>query len=72
MTLLYDIYGYNFITGSVTEAVTSQWQWYIVIILLALAVLIIVILVIVIYIRKRNAQKNKISTSQEHLNNGGM
>ena len=56
-----------------TDPPTTVLDWWVIllIILLILAIILIIVLVIVI-IRKRNALKNKVSTSQENLANAGM
>ena len=56
-----------------TDPPTTGLDWWVIllIILLILAIILIIVLVIVI-IRKRNALKNKVSTSQENLANAGM
>lgn len=62
------------VVGGGTTTVKSligSWEWYILIIILGVLVIVIIILAIVIYIRKRNAEKNKISASQEHLAKDG-
>lgn len=56
-----------------TVSPDEAWAWYVYLFLalFVVTVIIIVIIIVVLCIRKRNSQKNKVSSSQENLAKGG-
>lgn len=50
---------------------TLDWWVYLIIGLLILCIIIIIVLIALICIRKKNAEKNKVTSSQEYLTASG-
>ena len=59
-----------FSVGETTS--TLEWWVYLVIIVLCVCIIIIIILIALICIRKKNAEKNKVSSSHEQLTSSGV